>query len=240
MISTSETGRGARIIKQPQKPHPTPLRDGLADRLRENTRALHAQVERSGIIAAIRHGRADRRGYCLLLRNLLPVYQTLEAGLSHHAQAPAIGALAKPALFRTQALTSDLGRLCGTEWRETLPLLSSAERYRQAIAEAAEGEGTRLIAHAYVRYLGDLSGGQVVRELLRRSLGLQPDQLGFYDFPAIPDLGRFKADYRLAIDQAGWLISDPATVAEEAALAFRLNIALSEAVSAPSADQVSR
>jgi heme oxygenase len=36
--------------------------------------------------------------------------------------------------------------------------------------KAAEGDGTRLIAHAYTRYLGDLSGGQILQRLLARSL----------------------------------------------------------------------
>ena len=43
------------------------------------TWALHTQAERSGVIADILAGRASRFEVALLLRNLLPVYQMLDA-----------------------------------------------------------------------------------------------------------------------------------------------------------------
>ena len=85
---------------------------------------------------------------------------------------------------------------------------------------------------AAVRTLGDLSGGQIVGDLLRRSLGLPEEALSFYRFSAIADIAAYKTDYRQALDAAGAEIADPAAVVAEAALAFRLNIALSEAVAA--------
>jgi len=97
-------------------------------------------------------------------------------------------------------------------------------------ARAAAGDGSRLIAHAYIRYLGDLYGGQILRRILARSLGLGAPSLSFYDFPAIADAEAFKAGYRAALDQAALEIEDCAGVVEEAALAFELNIAVSMAV----------
>lgn len=200
--------------------------------MRERTRALHGQAERSGIIAAILRGQADRAGYGLLLRNLLPVYQALEAGLERHRATPGVGLLAEPAVFRARAIVRDLDHLYLDDWCEGLPVLPSAERYRAAVADAARGDGIRLIAHAYVRYLGDLSGGRMMRGLVARSLRLPDEALGFYAFPDIADPDRFKGDYRRAIDRAGRVIGDAGAVVEEAARAFRLNIDLSEAVAA--------
>ena len=54
--------------------------------LRERTRELHIQAERSGFIADMLHGRASRHGYVLMLQNLLPVYRTLETQLAKHAE----------------------------------------------------------------------------------------------------------------------------------------------------------
>lgn len=139
--------------------------------MRERTRALHRQAERSGIIAAILRGQANHRGYALLLRNLLPIYRALEAGLEHHRRTPGIGPLAQPAVFRARAIACDLDHLYLTAGAR-VPVLPSAERYRLAVADAARGQGARLIAHAYVRYLGDRSGGRVMRGLLARSLRL--------------------------------------------------------------------
>jgi heme oxygenase len=95
-----------------------------------------------------------------------------------------------------------------------------------------KGNGSRLIAHAYTRYLGDLSGGLILQRLLARSLDLRPAELSFYDFPKYPDLAALKAAYREALDRAGSLASDPTNVIEEGALAFTLNIDLSCAVQA--------
>jgi heme oxygenase len=81
-----------------------------------------------------------------------------------------------------------------------------------------------------VRYLGDLSGGQVLARVLARSLGVGSEALRFYAFPEIADAERFKAEYRRALDRSAALMLDPSEVVEEAALAFQLDIELSEAV----------
>jgi len=208
---------------------------GLADRLRERTRALHREAERSGIVRDVLQGRASRLGYALLLRNLLPAYQELERGLERHRNQPGVRVVAQPALYRSAALASDLDRLCGPAWNLSLPLLHAGTRYANRIATAAETDGARLIAHAYARYLGDLNGGQIMMRLLARSLGLGPECLAFYAFPGIDDLGRHAGAYRAAFDQAGPELSGVHEVVEEAALAFELNIEVSCAVQAEAA-----
>lgn len=207
-------------------------RSGLSGQLWAATRLLHTSAERSGIIARLLRGQATRRGYALLLRNLLGAYVALESGLEAHRDTPGVFRLARPETYRSVAIATDLRALAGEDWAASLPLLPEGERYAIAVAQAAEVNGARLIAHAYVRTLGDLSGGQIVGDLLRRSLGLPEEALSFYRFSAIADIAAYKTDYRQALDAAGAEIADPAAVAAEAALAFRLNIALSEAVAA--------
>jgi heme oxygenase len=196
------------------------------------TKTLHLEAERSGIIRDLLRGDASRAGYILLLRNLLPAYRALEKGLARHLKTPGIGALAHYRLDRAPAIEADLTALCGDAWRRDIPLLAAGDSYARRIAEAARGSGARLIAHAYTRYLGDLSGGQILQRLLARSLDLQPGELSFYDFPRYPDLGALKAAYREALDRAGKLADEPEAVVEEGALAFTLNIDLSCAVQA--------
>lgn len=198
--------------------------------MRDRTLVLHAEAERSGIISDLLRGRAGRLGYVLLLRNLVPAYHQLERGLEQHGDAPGVRAIAHPALPRSGALASDLDHLCGPAWRISIPLLPAAVRYADRVAEAAAGDGARLIAHAYVRYLGDLNGGQILKRLLARRMGLGPDSVAFYEFPAINDLAGFATAYRMAMDRAGQEIADANEVIEEAELAFRLNIELSSAV----------
>ena len=200
----------------------------LLEALRERTRDLHTRAERSGIIAEILHGRATRDGYVLLLRNLLPVYQALEEQLSGYAGSPVVGPIVRPELARAGAIEADLLHLSAD--LAELPVLAASDGYVNAIRQASGCDGGRLIAHAYARYLGDLSGGQIVKRLLARSLDLPSDALAFYDFPAIGDIAEFKADYRAAIDLAGDEIEDFEAVVEEGALAFQLNIELSVAL----------
>ncbi len=203
---------------------------GLAAALRERTHALHVQAERSGIVREMLRGQASREGYALLLRNLLPAYAEMENALERHRLAPALRDLAQPAVYRAWALASDLEDLSGPDWASALPLLPAGERYARQVGAAAQGSGTRLIAHAYARYMGDLYGGQILRRILARAPGLGPRSLGFYDFPAIADAEGFKAAYRQSLDRAALGIEDREAVIEEAAIAFELNIEVSLAV----------
>ena len=196
--------------------------------LREATHALHVEAERSGVIGQLLRGGSTREAYALLLRNLSPAYRAMEDGLVRHANSPALRAMVRPELFRTAALESDVERLAGVGWRESLPLLPAGERYAARVSAAAANGSGRLVAHAYLRYLGDLSGGQIMKRLLAKSLGLGSDALGFYDFPAIADLSAFKIEYRRAIDGSVVAGADPVDIVDEAVAGFRLTIELSE------------
>jgi heme oxygenase len=152
-----------------------------------------------------------------------------------HARAPGVRRIAMHDLRRYDAIASDLCAIAGDDWETTIPLLPSAGVYILRIATHAQRFPGTLVAHAYVRYLGDLSGGQVLKRLLAETLGLGPDALTFYDFGAEADTAQQTASYLAAIDAAGRDFG-PRTekvvgeLVEEAAEAFRCNIAVSEAV----------
>lgn len=202
---------------------------GLAEALLAATQRLHVEAERTGFVGELLRGRGSRGGYALLLRNLLPAYRALEGGLERHRGPSGAGRLARPELYRSRAAEADLAALLGAGWAAAPPLPAGV-RYAEAVAAAASDDGARLIAHAYVRYLGDLSGGQILKRLLQRSFGLELAALSFYDFPEIADPGACKESLRAAIDAAGREIAEPEKVVEEARLAFRCNIELSLAV----------
>jgi heme oxygenase (biliverdin-producing, ferredoxin) len=194
------------------------------------TKTLHVKAERTGIIRDLLQGEASRQGYILLLRNLLPAYQAMERGLESHRGSSALAALAGYKFARAPAIESDLAAMCGEDRIYDIPLLVAGKQYANRIRKAAEGNGVRLIAHAYTRYLGDLSGGQILQRLLARSLQLRPSELSFYDFPRFSDLEALKVNYRKALDQAGAHVVDFHALVEEGAIAFSLNINLSRAV----------
>lgn len=204
----------------------------LSSALRQRTGSLHAEAERSGFVADMLRGTIDRRSYALFLRNLLPAYRALERGLQAHGTTPVMRDLVRPELFRSNALELDLRALAGEDWDTLLPTLPAATNYSDRIACAASEESPLLIGHAYARYLGDLSGGQILKRLLAEKLDLGHNALSFYEFPAIADVASYKRGYREAIDRAGAALDDFSAITEEGALAFEFNIALSKDVQA--------
>lgn len=217
---------------EPAEPHQpdVPPAPGLADRLRQCTAELHAQAEQSGVVREILAGQIPVERYALYLRNLLPAYRELERGLHQVRAQPGLGALYRPEIWRAPAIESDLSRLVGRDGSERLPLLPAGQSYARRVAAAAAGDGSLLIAHAYVRYLGDLAGGQVLKRRLAAVPGIGPACVGFYEFPQLESPRTFARAYRAAIDAAALQLAADDAVLAEAAAAFRCNIELSEAV----------
>jgi heme oxygenase len=198
---------------------------GLALALREHTHRLHIEAERTGVVSDILHGRVNVAAYVLLLRNLLPAYEAMEATLTRHRDLPLLAGLALPHLYRAAAIEWDLGQVA-PQWRHALPLLPAGAAYARGITACGAGAG--LIAHAYTRYLGDLSGGLTLHRLVAPML--PQGGLRFHAFPEIADIGACKVAFRAAIDRAGALLGDWSLVLREAEAAFRYNIELSGAV----------
>ena len=203
---------------------------GLADRLKADTLALHREAERTGILADLLRGEASLADYALLLRNLLPVYETLEQGLDALPRGSPAATLARPSVYRAAALRSDLEHLVGPRVLVDLPVLPAGQRYVDAVRRAAGDEGVLLIAHAYTRYLGDLNGGQILGRLLAKRMGLAPAGLAFYHFAGIDEPAAAALLYRAAIDAADVPASEIRAIVDEAVLAFRCNVELSQAV----------
>lgn len=161
----------------------------LSVALRDGTAAAHRRVESTPFVRALLAGRMERHGYTLLLRSLREVYGALEKAL---AAAPLLAVLCDPALPRGPALDADLRRLHGPAWAQELTPTAAATAYAAHLAALAERQPLLLAAHAYVRYLGDLSGGQVLGRVVQRSYGLEsPEGTRFYRFEApAADLAR--------------------------------------------------
>lgn len=201
----------------------------LVDQLRARTASLHIKAERTGIIADILARSASREGYALLLRNLLPVYQCLESTPSPTMDDREWKDVFCIEVRRAEAIERDLDELSGRSWRNTLPVVPATRSCVERLEKIAETRPSLLVAHAYVRYLGDLNGGQIMRRLLAQSLGLEDSALAFHRFPLIADIGSFRTQYRTAIQQAMARL-DADDIADEAVLAFEFNVAISSEV----------
>ncbi len=193
----------------------------LAQRLRTQTWPAHRRVEGTAFVRAMLRGELNLPGYALLLASLLPVYAALEAALRRHAGMPAVAAIYHPALEREAALRDDLAALQGDERAESLAPQPAALDYAKHLFALAESSPALLVAHAYVRYLGDLSGGQAVQRVVARSLQLEGRRgTRFYDFGDEAQLAALAAHLRGGLDR---IEADAATldaIVTEAVAAF--------------------
>ena len=193
----------------------------ITERLCDATRALHTEVERAGVMRLLLRGQLERGGYCRLLRNLHAIYAALEAGLSHHASDTALAVLHCKPLFRSDALRLDLNFLHGPDWADAIPLSEAATQYAEHLERLADRAPFMLGAHAYVRYLGDLSGGQMLNRIVGKSLDLQPDEgVNFYDFGSAATVKVLAHSFRAGLDLTADNEVNAQALVDEACAAF--------------------
>jgi len=201
----------------------------LADRLRTETRALHTAAERSPFMGVLLRGRMEAPAYSALLRNLHAIYAVLEPSLERHAQHPVVAAVYLPGLWRTPALVHDLDLLHGAGWADALPLQATARVYRERLLELDAHRPARLLAHAYVRYLGDLSGGQMLRGIVAKML--PPDKgaaTAFYEFGDAAQTRALTQAFRAGLVRIAVDAGEQHALVHEAQLAFELHRRLFE------------
>jgi len=202
----------------------------LAVRLKEETRQLHTLAERSGVMVDLLQGRLGLGGYCELLRNLRAIYAALEAGLDRH---PPPARLWRQELRRLTSLEKDLDRLHPAPWRADNSLTPAAAAYVTRLQALTHTDPTRLLAHAYVRYLGDLHGGQMLARLVRQRFGLEgPQGTAFYAFGEPEQVEMLKQDFRAGLDALHLTREQADVLVAEACEAFRLHVKLFEELQA--------
>lgn len=195
--------------------------NSLAQQLRAQTWPAHREVESTRFVRALLGGRLDRPRYCLLLASLHPIYAALERALRRHAGDAGLAGACEPALRREAALRDDLNHLHGEDWPDTLPPQPAALDYAAHLDTLERDAPQLLLAHAYVRYLGDLSGGQVLRRVVARSLGLAGnDGTRFYDFGSDESTAALTQQFRAALERPEPHDGADTAIVEEALAAF--------------------
>ncbi len=172
----------------------------LSQRLRESTRAMHRLAERSAFMGELLAGRLALEAYVGYLRNLHALYDALETALGRLSPSPPWH-LAP--LARREAIAADLAHLRGEGW-DAMRLAPALEAYVARIGTVSRQGPHRLAAHAYVRYLGDLSGGQAIRGVIRRAYALgEGPGTAFYAFGDGSRTDALKLAMRSALDAYG-------------------------------------
>ena len=197
----------------------------LSSRLREETKSAHSSAEEAPLFHAIFDGTCSREAMLGLERALLDVYIALEDCLQTHADDPRVGQFAIPELYRVSAIRSDLRELMPESLEQ--PTVPAADTYAAHLRELGRNAPLLLIAHAYTRYLGDLSGGQM---LARKAKTIVGQDLAFYAFPEIKNPGAAKTDFRNRLDALELTPAEADAIVAEACTAFELNAAIADEV----------
>lgn len=199
----------------------------LANRLREGTQKSHTAAENTAFMKCFLKGIVETVPFRKLLANLYLVYSTLEEEFRRHQQHPIVGKLHFQELNRQQNLEQDLAFYYGENWRSEIVPLKAGQAYVDRLKEISNTDPALLIAHSYTRYMGDLSGGQALKHIVRSALDL-PDERGttFYEFDQLPTVEAkkdFKDKYRQALDSLEVDEETVERIVEEANYAFTLN-----------------
>jgi heme oxygenase len=203
------------------------MSSNLATKLREGTKKAHTMAENVGFVKCFLKGVVEKTSYRKLVTDLYFVYSAMEEEMEHHRNHPILSQIYFPQLNRKKSLEQDLSYYYGKNWREQIAPSPAAKDYVQRIRDLSATDPQLLVAHSYTRYLGDLSGGQILKKIAQRAMNLSDGQgTAFYEFKEIPDEKAFKAEYRQALDE---LPVDDATadrIVEEANAAFGMNMKL--------------
>lgn len=196
--------------------------------IKEGTKKSHSAAENTKFVASFLKGVLDPEEYRKLITNFWYVYETMEERLQE-TNDPFVNEIKKwnVLLFRTAFIQRDLRYYYGPMWREKQIPTEACNKYCYRITEVANDDPYLLVSHHYTRYIGDLSGGKILRGIAEKALTLpEGEGLHFYDFPRIDDAKEFKTNYRSTLDNIGFTESQQVALIDEANHAFRLNMDL--------------
>lgn len=200
--------------------------------LRERTTSDHRNAERNPFMTALLQGKLPLAGYTDMLAQHAYAYEVLENPSETVAADPTVAALDHRGLHRSEALRSDLVALVGENWREVHPPTPATETFIARLREVGETWPGGHIAHHYTRYLGDLSGGQIIGKRVAAAYGFEARvNDNFARFEGLGDLDDFKNTYRAELDAAPWTHEEKVRIVEEIQNAYALNAAVLDGLS---------
>nr|UJO50637.1 heme oxygenase [Cyprinus carpio] len=191
----------------------------LSEQIKVATKDSHVRAENTQLMLSYQKGQITPTQYKLLLCSLYEIYQALEEELDRNAAHPAVQPVYFPQeLARLESLELDLEHFFGPHWRKRVTVPAATH-------EIGKNRPDLLVAHAYTRYLGDLSGGQVLGKITQKSLGLSGNKgVLFFSFPGVTSPNRFKQLYRSRMNSIELTEQQRQDLLDEATTAFELNI----------------
>lgn len=198
----------------------------LSEVLRDATSMAHEHAEGSTFMTKLLSGDLNANAISSLSGQLWFIYDALENAVRRVSTTPVAAPIVDTRLERRAALENDLSKLIGAGWLDEIRILPATTRYVDRLNSLGEVDAARVVAHHYVRYLGDISGGQVIAARLASFYDIDSEALKFYDFSAIGKIPPYRANYRRQLDQLLLAEEQRVELIEEAKEAFALNTAV--------------
>nr|YP_010337664.1 heme oxygenase [Sahlingia subintegra]UNJ17249.1 heme oxygenase [Sahlingia subintegra] len=197
----------------------------LANQLREGTTKAHSMAENVTFVKSFLSGVVDKNSYKKLVANLYFVYSAMEEEMFNNRKDVAISPIYFPELNRKESLENDLEFYYGKNWINEVEASPATQIYVDRIHQIGKTQPELLVAHAYTRYLGDLSGGQILKKIAQSAMQLSTSEgVAFYNFKDIKDEKEFKNQYRSAINSIPLSQATQDDIISEANISFNLNM----------------
>lgn len=199
---------------------------GLAGALRDGTSEAHEAAESEPFVRRLTAGQLPIDAYTALVVQNHAIYSTLERLGEHWRNDPIAGTFVVDELRRVPSLEADLAQLLGAHWPadKEQRIENATRRYAAHLDDVCGDWPAGYVAHHYVRYLGDLSGGQVLKRAVERAYPQAPT--AFYTFERIARIKPFRDHYRRMLDTLPVGVADQRRMVAEAVVAFDLNRAV--------------
>lgn len=206
--------------------------DSFSTVIRTASQEQHTEAETSTFMSDLLGGKLGVDAYARYTEQLWFVYEALESDTGRLTADPVAGPFLRPELSRLAALERDLAHLRGPRWRAGLTALPATRAYADRVRSCVEGWPGGYLAHHYTRYLGDLSGGQIIRDRAERTWGFarKGDGVRFYVFEGIANPAAFKREYRALLDGVPADDLERQRIVAECKKAFALNTAMFQAL----------
>lgn len=205
----------------------------LSKLVSEAVRDIHQRVENHPFFQKLQAATLDPTAYYQYLVDLKHIYLALEEQIEVECERqPLLREIFIPELKRTLALEADLNTYHFQELAR--PVSQAAEDYANYLRQLAKQNSLLLAAHAYIRYLGDRSGGMIIKQWVNKKW---PDALHFYDFTVLLRahenviITTFNDFYKNKFDKLDIDLKTQQDLVKEACLAFEYTEKLLNSIS---------
>lgn len=155
--------------------------------LKELTHEQHRRAETRPFVKILFSGNVNPKLYATYLKNQHPMYEILEVCAMPHGLFNGI-----PEIRRAPAILADFIELWGADNEERPRMCPVVDEYIRYILSIKD-DPKKLMAHVYVRHMGDLSGGQMIAKRI-------PGSGKYYQFGDNPE--KIKEAIRAKLDDS--------------------------------------